>query len=51
MLFQGDKLIEFGRPPVWNCPMPETEEEHKKHEDEEDDIPAASIKKVESSVR
>lgn len=23
---QGDKLIEFGRPPVWNCPMPEEDE-------------------------
>ncbi|KAG7297571.1 hypothetical protein JYU34_019614 [Plutella xylostella] len=26
---KGDKSIEFGRPPVWNCPMPETEEEGK----------------------
>ncbi|XP_028176404.1 protein Skeletor, isoforms D/E-like isoform X4 [Ostrinia furnacalis] len=25
---KGDKFIEFGRPPVWNCPMPEGEEEH-----------------------
>lgn len=25
---QGDKFIEFGRPPVWNCPMPEEDEEH-----------------------
>ncbi|XP_045780245.1 protein Skeletor, isoforms D/E isoform X1 [Maniola jurtina] len=25
---KGDKFIEFGRPPLWNCPMPE-EEEHK----------------------
>uniref|UniRef100_A0A2H1W7M3 SFRICE_013523 n=1 Tax=Spodoptera frugiperda TaxID=7108 RepID=A0A2H1W7M3_SPOFR len=23
---KGDKLIEFGRPPVWNCPMPEEDE-------------------------
>ncbi|CAG9794628.1 unnamed protein product [Diatraea saccharalis] len=26
---KGDKFIEFGRPPVWNCPMPEGEEEQK----------------------
>ncbi|CAH0684205.1 unnamed protein product [Chilo suppressalis] len=26
---KGDKFIEFGRPPVWNCPMPESEEEQK----------------------
>ncbi|CAH2058944.1 unnamed protein product, partial [Iphiclides podalirius] len=25
---KGDKFIEFGRPPVWNCPMPEGEDEH-----------------------
>ncbi|KAH9632939.1 hypothetical protein HF086_002761 [Spodoptera exigua] len=25
---KGDKLIEFGRAPVWNCPMPEEGEEH-----------------------
>lgn len=25
---QSDKFIEFGRAPVWNCPMPEPEEEH-----------------------
>ncbi|XP_048001741.1 protein Skeletor, isoforms D/E isoform X2 [Leguminivora glycinivorella] len=24
---KGDKFIEFGRPPVWNCPMPEGEDE------------------------
>ncbi|KAJ8709907.1 hypothetical protein PYW08_009911 [Mythimna loreyi] len=24
---KGDKLIEFGRPPVWNCPMPEEDDE------------------------
>ncbi|XP_068625418.1 protein Skeletor, isoforms D/E-like [Battus philenor] len=24
---KGDKFIEFGRPPVWNCPMPEAEDE------------------------
>ncbi|XP_023944078.2 protein Skeletor, isoforms B/C isoform X4 [Bicyclus anynana] len=24
---KGDKFIEFGRPPLWNCPMPEGEEE------------------------
>ncbi|CAH1641352.1 unnamed protein product [Spodoptera littoralis] len=23
---KGDKLIEFGRPPVWNCPMPEEDD-------------------------
>uniref|UniRef100_A0A2A4IWG9 DOMON domain-containing protein n=1 Tax=Heliothis virescens TaxID=7102 RepID=A0A2A4IWG9_HELVI len=36
---KGDKLIEFGRPPVWNCPMPEeddamhdaVQDEHQKH--------------------
>ncbi|XP_072933171.1 protein Skeletor, isoforms B/C isoform X3 [Epargyreus clarus] len=26
---KGDKFIEFGRPPVWNCPMPEGEDEHR----------------------
>lgn len=26
---KGDKFIEFGRPPVWNCPMPEGEDEQK----------------------
>ncbi|KAI8422931.1 hypothetical protein MSG28_014034 [Choristoneura fumiferana] len=35
---KGDKFIEFGRPPVWNCPMPEGEEEHHSGED----APAAS---------
>ncbi|KOB77790.1 DOMON domain-containing protein [Operophtera brumata] len=25
---KGDKFIEFGRPPVWNCPRSEGEEEH-----------------------
>ncbi|XP_053619754.1 protein Skeletor, isoforms B/C isoform X3 [Plodia interpunctella] len=24
---KGDKFIEFGRAPVWNCPMPENEED------------------------
>ncbi|XP_075986894.1 DM13 and DOMON_DOH domain-containing protein skeletor isoform X2 [Anticarsia gemmatalis] len=24
---KGDKFLEFGRPPVWNCPMPEGDEE------------------------
>lgn len=24
---QEDKFIEFGRPPMWNCPMPESEDE------------------------
>ncbi|XP_013194628.2 protein Skeletor, isoforms D/E isoform X1 [Amyelois transitella] len=26
---KGDKFIEFGRAPVWNCPMPENEDEEK----------------------
>ncbi|KAL0861185.1 hypothetical protein ABMA27_009668 [Loxostege sticticalis] len=26
---KSDKFIEFGRPPVWNCPMPEGEDEHR----------------------
>ncbi|XP_061723466.1 protein Skeletor, isoforms D/E isoform X1 [Cydia pomonella] len=29
---KGDKFIEFGRPPVWNCPMPEGEDEHSEEE-------------------
>ncbi|OWR41524.1 DOMON domain-containing protein [Danaus plexippus plexippus] len=24
---KGDRFIEFGRPPLWNCPMPEGEED------------------------
>ncbi|XP_049880584.1 protein Skeletor, isoforms B/C isoform X2 [Pectinophora gossypiella] len=24
---KGDRFIEFGRPPLWNCPMPEGEDE------------------------
>lgn len=31
--YQDDKLIEFGRPPVWNCPMPDGEEEHRREEE------------------
>ncbi|KAM3958654.1 DM13 and DOMON_DOH domain-containing protein skeletor isoform 2-T2 [Aphomia sociella] len=26
---KGDKFIEFGRPPVWNCPMPEGEDDER----------------------
>ncbi|CAK1594785.1 unnamed protein product [Parnassius mnemosyne] len=28
---KGDRFIEFGRAPVWNCPMPEGEDEHEQH--------------------
>ncbi|CAB3232590.1 unnamed protein product [Arctia plantaginis] len=24
---RGDKLLEFGRPPMWNCPMPEEDDD------------------------
>ncbi|GBP82368.1 hypothetical protein EVAR_55251_1 [Eumeta japonica] len=39
---KGDKFIEFARPPLWNCPMPETEEEHQQHH--RDPQPTAVIK-------
>jgi len=25
---QSDRFIEFGRPPAWNCPMPDQESSH-----------------------
>ncbi|XP_011297024.1 protein Skeletor, isoforms B/C isoform X1 [Fopius arisanus] len=28
-----DRFIEFGRPPSWNCPMPEMDQSHTPHED------------------
>ncbi|XP_014365199.2 protein Skeletor, isoforms D/E isoform X1 [Papilio machaon] len=36
---KGDKFIEFGRPPVWNCPMPDSEEEHRRDHEEAQNNP------------
>lgn len=34
---RGDRLIDFGRQPVWNCPMPEAEKPSSEDEDYEEE--------------
>ncbi|XP_064074896.1 protein Skeletor, isoforms B/C isoform X1 [Vanessa tameamea] len=47
---KGDKFIEFGRPPLWNCPMPEGEEEHRTSEPIRQDKPRRPSEEDEEDV-
>jgi hypothetical protein len=40
---KGDHFIEFGRPPTWNCPMPELQEQQQSNKQQVQQQPLDNI--------